>query len=186
MQCRPIAATIELTDLETYDGNNFNMDWQQAGVIVDFPSSITEEQRVCFADHCEGNYINYPSKEENKKKWYSGIDEKRSRVNVSRDAAMCSKLIEAAFDEPQRHRRMRECLLLSVGLENLISRDFMARYQARKDARKNHIVAVLEEQNRQRLDGQMSSSRLAHVSMQSSGWSRQLAHRVAMLNASIL
>ena len=79
---------------------------------------------------------------------------------------------------------MQEYLTFAVGLEGLISRDVMARSQAQKETRMNHARAVLQEHREQKLRGQVSASRLARVAKQSSGWSRQRAHRVAVVNAS--
>jgi hypothetical protein len=155
-------------------------------LIVDFPSSIITEQRVRFAAVTHGMYIPYPSEEENGKKWYSKANESRSRIQVARDAASCAQLlVDAARNDPE-DIQLQQVLVHCVGFEGLLSRNVLRQYQTVREAKRNHVRVVLQEQRRQRIDGDVSSRGLARVSKTSSEQARQRAHRVALVNAAIL
>lgn len=151
-------------------------------LIVDFPKGSDRVEcsspSVRFAFESEGRYINYPTRQENLKRWYSREDEKRFRGEVLRDAIACSMKMVEYLNDPSKTVTYQDC----VGLDHLISRDVYKRYEALRAGRKEHARIVLEEQNWQRLHGVNSPEDLARVSRRSSKSDRARSRKIGIMH----
>lgn len=160
-------------------------------LLVDFPPFPKAKRSVQFADRVDGRYIEYPSPEENAKRWYTEADQKRFRKQMGRDAAACSFIMFGGklTGECQGKMKMltsQEIVTCCVGLEHLISRDVSQRSAAIKTLRKEHASRVVKEQARLiRCRNEFIQDRLAFISEASSFKSQKKAHNVAKFIASI-
>ena len=143
-------------------------------MIVDFPSSTPSslgkrskpDKSISFSYKSEGRYIPYPTAQENRAKWYSWQDEKRFKKAVIQDAIVASLKImteDLSSQEELVHQDF-------VGLDHLISRNVLQRYQARRTAYRKHVRLVLEEQSLQRRQQRLSEEDLSQVARMSSHW----------------
>jgi hypothetical protein len=162
---------------------------QSKQLIVDFPSSRrsgnigqSSSKKVRFASHCEGRYIDYPSEKEISKGWYSAADFAKFKQRIARDAVKCSMVVLSIRQGRYNDLDPTDFFLTHcVGLDHLISRDVAKRYEAVKEARKEHSRTVLEEQERLRFLNVDSIENLARVSEASSNISRKRARRIGRL-----
>lgn len=163
-------------------------------LIVDFPSSSTERtikrakmvKSVRFSAQVEGRYIRYPSEEENRAKSYNSEDYARFHQVLARDVVKCSRRLAAVgTSAPQDRLSSEKNIIRCVGIDHLVSRDVQQRYADVRNARKQHMRLVLEEQKRQRNAGRVNSADLARVSMANSQEFKLRSYRVAVLSASV-
>jgi hypothetical protein len=157
-------------------------------LLVDFPSFPKAKRLVQFSDRVDGRYIEYPSPEENMKRWYTEADQKRFRKQMGRDAAACSFIVLGGKVTGERQGKMKiltsqAIVTCCVGLEHLISRDVSQRSVAIKTLRKEH--ASREVTRLIRCRNKFIQDRLAFISTASSSKSQKKAHNVAKFIASI-
>lgn len=76
-------------------------------LLVDFPSFPKAKRSVQFSDRVDGRYIEYPSPEENMKRWYTEADQKRFRKQMGRDAAACSFIVLGGKVTGERQGKMK-------------------------------------------------------------------------------
>ena len=137
---------------------------------------------VRFASKIQGRFIRYPSSVENKAKWYDEEDYRRFKYTLVRDAVKVSANVAAARVD---QGFAEELILRCVGLDHLISRDVPARIRAVWNTRMTHVKLVLMAQKLQRLNGIGGPEDLARVASDSSRGSRERAHEIAVLFASV-
>jgi hypothetical protein len=151
-------------------------------------TSSAATKSVSFSSEIQERLINYPTAQDINATWYSEEDNENFQRVLMLDVIKCSSMMEHVGtgngDSVETELR-KYCLILSVGLDNLISRDIPQRYQAIKMARKEHARKVLDEQGRQRNWYDFHDERLACVSKASSRRSCERAHKVAKLFESI-
>eukprot|EP00956_Cyclotella_meneghiniana_P030167 scaffold75189_cov121-Cyclotella_meneghiniana.AAC.2 len=163
---------------------------QNGSMIVDFPSSTLcslgkrskPVKSVSFSRKSEGRYIRYPTASENQAKWYSWQDEQRFKRAVIHDAIVVSLKIMADDSISIQGQLVLQDF---VGLDHLISRDVLKRYQVRKLANREHVRLVLEEQSFQRHQQRISAEDLSQVASMSSQWQIERACKVGALIESI-
>ena len=160
-------------------------------MIVDFPSSTPSslgkrskpDKSISFSYKSEGRYIPYPTAQENRAKWYSWQDEKGFKKAVIQDAIVVSlKIMTEAEDLSAQQDIVFQDF---VGLDHLISRNVLQRYQVRKVAYRNHVRLVLEEQSLQRRQQRLSEEDLSQVARMSSHWPIQRARKIGALIESV-
>ena len=158
-------------------------------MIVDFPSSTPSslgkrskpDKSISFSYKSEGRYIPYPTAQENRAKWYSCQDEKRFKKAVIQDAIVASLKIMTEDLSSQEELVLQDF----VGLDHLISRNVLQRYQARRTAYRKHVRLVLEEQSLQRRQQRLSEEDLSQVARMSSHWPIQRARKIGALIESV-
>lgn len=160
-------------------------------LIVDFPSSTEPRAKstmksVRFQPRIDGRFISYPSRHENHAKWYSDEDYKHFQSVKLRDIMKYSiKLATINDGAPQDKATSQKLIVRCIGLEDFISRDVPKRFRDVKEARREHVRLVLDEQKWQRLENVDNPVDLARVSMASSHQSRRRSYKIAALAASV-
>jgi hypothetical protein len=165
-------------------------------MIVDFPSCcselepITEQQAavvsksksVRFSPNSTMYQFRYPTKEENKSKWYSWQEEATFKRQRWRDVAHYS----LSMTQREAATSPNELLLKCVGIDHLISRDVIAKAEEIECARKEHVRTVLERQEMLWRHGVEDIDDLAQVSMSSSRFARKKSHSIAVMISGLL
>lgn len=157
-------------------------------LLVDFPSSPSHAmvKTVRFAPAVDGQYIRYPTQQENRSKWYNRDDKAHFDRAMIRDALKVSRKVQVANStNPRDVAKFEKLAIECVGLDRLISHDVYRSYQGLRHVRKEHARIVLEVQEEYGHIGDASAYRIACVAKESSSWSRDRARKVAMLAASI-
>jgi hypothetical protein len=161
-------------------------------LLVDFPSSPKVKRSVRFVDQVDGIYIEYPTPDENMKRWYTEEDRKRFRRQMGRDAAACSFIVfggklTGECQGKMEMLRSQDIITCCVGLEHLISKNVVQRSAVIKTLRKDHASRVVKEQARLiRCRNESIQDRLAFISTTSSSKSQKKAYNVAKFIASIV
>lgn len=113
---------------------------------------------------------------------FGGQDKVHSLQMMQRDVIRCSRaLARGAIN----HGELEQLIICCTGLEHLLSRNMLQRFQAIKDARDEHVRAVLEAQTITRND-EGGQDDVARVSESSSAASRERAGKIASLAASVV
>ena len=164
---------------------------QQCDLIVDFPSAQQMEvpapsrKSVRFSETSMMKYMRYPTKEENKAKWYDKETEdgfKRRRwQDVARYSAVLMQDPEDDEDEDAKKNKLINC----VGLDHLLARDIVQKAQEVVMARQKHRNVVLNVQELQRRHDIYIPEDLARMASASSRSARERACRIAFIMGSL-
>lgn len=143
-------------------------------------SSRRSPRAVSFSEYSE--LVVYVPKCDPSTSWYSAMDRKRFRQTLINEARRLSHEIQELHpDDVMSHEQLCDCL----GIEAFLGGKKYA-VQARVQARRAHIAAVLTEQCIQKKNGMCDIERLSKVSMMGSKWSSTRAGLLATRYAEVL
>lgn len=158
-------------------------------LIVDFPSQprkLSKTSVVCSSSPCvsfspshETKYVGSKSPGDRKAAWYSKKEQKSFQNEIVNEAHQLRQVIRTA-DQPKDILKSRKYEL--VGIEIRLSQE-LARAVAKN--RIEHESDVLDEYNRQKVEGMMDAEALAQVSAKTSRRSEMMARHFAFHNWNI-
>jgi hypothetical protein len=122
----------------------------------------------------------YPTREENKAKWYSKQDEAKFKRRRWHDVAKYSAMLLQGNIEDELTQK--EKLIKCIGLENLLSYDTAQKAQEVASARESHSNVVLNVQELQRTLDIYCPVDISRMSMASSRSARQRAYKIASIH----